>query len=347
MSDRLRIDSTKIQFHPHRVAQWLDGKDDWETAKSIYPIYMEVSPIGGCNHACRMCGVDYVIQSASSSVPTIPSLIYDDRIHELGELGLKAAMFAGAGEPLLNKRINSMVASTIDAGVDASFTTNGILLDKLNDVHRIKWIKVSINAGTPETYAQVHRTSTKDWDRVWDNLRRIIDHKGQCQIGVQMVLLPENIHEAQQLQDRCDSIGIDYVVFKPFSQQKFSINREYEHFKGIPLVSGSSAVVRTETIKRETIPYDKCHATPYLWCYWEADGDLYSCSAYLLDDRFKLGNLNSHTFKNIWQGEKRRANWEYVRNGLDIHECRLNCRMSPTNIYLDELIKDEINASFI
>ena len=38
MSDTFAIDSHKLIYHPSRVNQWQEGKDEWETAKSIYPI---------------------------------------------------------------------------------------------------------------------------------------------------------------------------------------------------------------------------------------------------------------------------------------------------------------------
>ena len=332
MNDKFRIDSTKLQYHPQRVTQLLDGKDDWEKAKEIYPIYVEVSPVGACNHRCTFCAVDYIGYQSRQLTTTV----YVDAIREMIYLGLKSVMFAGEGEPLLHKNINKMVSATLALGADVSFTTNGTLLNKL-DMAGVSWVKVSLNAGTRETYAKVHRTKEKDWDTVWANLKDAVARKGDCTLGVQMVLLPENEHEAPLLQARCNDAGVDYLVLKPYSQHKSSITHEYEGWKpNVVLPESPGTVVRKESIETTEIPYDKCHATPYLWAYIMATGDVYSCSAYLLDERFRLGNINTQNFLDIWQGDLRRANWEYVRKELDIRDCRVNCRMDKSNRYLDD-----------
>ena len=47
--DYLRIDSHKLNYHPARIAEWLDAGKDWEKIKKVYPIYVEASPSGACN----------------------------------------------------------------------------------------------------------------------------------------------------------------------------------------------------------------------------------------------------------------------------------------------------------
>jgi radical SAM protein with 4Fe4S-binding SPASM domain len=327
--DPLKIDSHKLEFHPHRVAQWLDAKDDWEKAKKVYPIYVEVSPMGACNHRCTFCAVDYIGYKAVS----LDEEILIDRLEEMYLLGVKSVMFAGEGEPLLHKGINAITQNAIGSGLDVAFTTNGVLLDKL-DLDGVSWVKVSLNAGTRATYAKVHRTKEKDWDRVWENLRDAVKRKGDCTIGVQMVCLPENAGEEQELQARCEDVGVDYCVLKPYSQHKMSITKQYEGYKPINLVGGKNVIVREEAIKTEGHAYDKCNATPFYWAYIMATGEVYSCSAYLLDKRFRLGNINDHSFREIWESPERFRNWELVRKTLDISECRVNCRMDKANRYL-------------
>ena len=336
--DPRRIDSHKLEFHPKRVAQWLDWKDEWEHAKRVYPLYVEVSPMGACNHRCTFCAVDYI----GYQTRQLDAGLLVERLQEMAGLGVKSVMFAGEGEPLLHKRMNFVVEHT---PMDVAFTTNGVLLDKLN-LAGVSWVKVSMNAGTRQTYAKVHRTKEEDFDRVWENIRAAVKRKGDCEIGVQMVLLPENNGEVEEFNALCRDAGVDYAVVKPYSQHKMSITREYENY--IPIVPAGDAmmVVRSESIATEEIPYDKCNATPFFWAYIMAGGDVYSCSAYLQDERFRLGNIVQDSFRDIWEGERRRANWELVTRELDIHECRVNCRMDKANRYLAQFGKVP-NVNFV
>lgn len=93
--------------------------------------------------------------------------------------------------------------------------------------------------------------------------------------------------------------------------------------------------------------YSKCFATPNFWAYIMANGDVYGCSAYLLDERFLYGNIHEQLFSEIWEGEKRRKSADFVRNGLDITECRKNCRMEHVNRYLWDIKEPQLHANFI
>jgi hypothetical protein len=79
-----------------------------------------------------------------------------------------------------------------------------------------------------------------------------------------------------------------------------------------------------------------------------ADGSVCGCSAYLLDDKFMYGSITDQTFKSVWEGPEREACFHYVREKLDIKECRINCRMDEVNRYLFNLVEDRIeHVNFI
>ena len=354
MNDRFRIDSTKITFHPQRVAQWLESGDDWEKAKKVAPIYVEITTAAACNHRCNFCSVDAI------GYPNIMISrdVLHDRMAEMGEMGVKSVMFAGTGEPLLHKKINDIVMDARSANLDVAFTTNGVLIHKLDTIAECSWVKISMNAGTRESYALIHQTSEKDWDSIWRHLPEVIARKGNCALGLQCVVLPENHKDMWRLADRARDIGVDYLVLKPYSQGTFSlVQRQIDYnqmrdLERLPLNFNTDkfqVIYRANAIDQESRPmqYEKCNATPFMWAYTMANGDLFTCSAHLLDKRFCIGNINTHGFRELWEGEGRRANWQLMKHEFDIKDCRLNCRMNQTNIHLDRVLNGVPHGNFL
>ena len=93
--DKYRIDSHKLIYHVDRVNDWLGGEN-------IYPLYLEISPIGACNHRCIYCALDFMeYQPRFLNRNTLK-----DRLSEMGSLGIKSIMYAGEGEPFLHKDIS-------------------------------------------------------------------------------------------------------------------------------------------------------------------------------------------------------------------------------------------------
>jgi cyclic pyranopterin phosphate synthase len=362
MSDTHAIDGHKLAYHPQRTAQLLDAGDDWEKTKNIYPIYMEVSPVGACNHRCTFCGVDYIGYKSIS-------LEYEklrDRLQEMGSLGVKSIMYAGEGEPLLHKKINDIVRATYDAGIDISFTTNGTHMDKAfieSSLPLVQWIKLSVNAGTSATYADIHQTKERDFNKVIENITQATQYKREndlnCTIGVQTLLLPENVNEIEELAQLCrDKLGVDYLVVKPYSHVAMSNNKKYSTIDYSPYENIGERLAQWDTDKFKVVfrehslnkyqandsrGYTTCYSTPFLLAYIMADGSVYGCRDHLLNPLFEYGNINDLSFQNIWESEKRQKNINFVLKEMDLKNCRKNCRMDEANRFLFKLKEDPVS----
>ncbi|MBI5921865.1 MAG: radical SAM protein [Betaproteobacteria bacterium] len=365
--DRYAIDSHKLIYHPTRVAAWLEAGGDWERARSVYPLYMEISPVGACNHRCTFCSVDYL----GYEPKRIDADILVERLAEMGQLGVKSIMYAGEGEPLLHTRIIDIVHATKNAGIDVAFTSNAVAMNDRFIAEALpltSWFKVSLNAGTAGTYAKIHRTDEKDFHRVVGNLKQAVVERSRtefsCTLGAQILLLPENAGEIEMLARLCrDEIGLDYLVVKPYSQHLSSHtqlykNIDYSVYLGLKdeldaLSSDHFQVIFRDNTMRKHVSgnadrYSRCHATPFFWAYVMSSGAVYGCSAYLLDQRFAYGNLHEKTFRAIWEGDRRRENLKFIREHLDISDCRINCRMDEVNRYLDGVVSNKIpHVNFI
>ena len=353
--DKYRIDAHKLIYHPERVSDWLK-------TKNIYPIYAEISPSGACNHRCTYCALDFM----GYKPRFLDTKMLKIRLKELAGLGLKSAMFAGEGEPFLHPDMAEISVYANKCGIDTSFTTNAALMhpssiDKI--LATTSWIKVSINGGTPETYAKIHRASPADFEKVFDNLAyaaMLKEKKGYaCALGMQMVLLPENAHEAVKLAKKTRHTGMDYLVIKPYSQHPQSITDRYKKIRyadceklagdlkklnrpGFSVIFRSGAMQKWDEGGR---PYNRCLALPF-WSYIDAGGNVWGCSMFLANENFRYGNINEKTFRQIWEGERRRKSLEHVRK-MDATTCRVNCRMDEINRYLWQLKNPMEHVNFI
>ncbi len=354
--DKFRIDSHKLIYHVDRVSDWLMGKP-------VYPLYVEITTAGGCNHRCTYCALDFMQYKPRF----LDTGLLKKRLSEMAAAGVKSAMFAGEGEPLLHKDFPAIVRHTKNTGIDVAITTNGVLLtNDLSDkiLGDVTWVKVSINGATRETYAKIHRTNPTDFDKVMKNLlyaAKLKKSKGyECTLGMQLMLLPENWKEAVPLAKKAKEMGMDYLVVKPYSQHPFSKTVRYRNIKYTRymhladklnvLNSGRFNVIfRIDTMKKwdsRERSYRHCYALPF-WAYIDAGGNVWGCSAYLGDDRFICGNIYKNSFREIWKSDKRKKVTKLAQDKLNITNCRINCRMDAINRYLWELKHPPEHVNFI
>ncbi len=349
------IDSHKLMYHPERITAWLDGSN-------IYPLYVEIGPANRCNYRCSFCALDYTGYNGKF----VDTGRLRKALCEMADCGVKSSMFAGAGEPLLHPDICDLVAYARKVGIDVSITTNGSLLtaqmsQKL--LQHLAWLRISLNAGSPENYAKIHGCTGDNFEIVLQNLSDAVSLKNEYHlpltIGVQCLILGENVAEIPDLASRLKKTGVDYFSLKPYSRHPNCINTKLEDphpmidktwFADINSHSTENfeVIVRNKainSINANSKSYPHCLGLPFFACI-EADGNIYPCHTFINNIEYSYGNIIDMSFKEVW-GSSRKLKVMQKLASENNDKCRLSCRLDQINLYLWQLKNPPAHVNFI
>ncbi|WP_127718475.1 radical SAM/SPASM domain-containing protein [Halobacteriovorax sp. HLS] len=352
-TSNLQLDGNKMLHHLDRVQEWQLGED-------IFPIYIAFSPSSLCNHKCNFCVYHY----KEFEPIYFPKLQYLSLVDEWKEHRVKSIFFAGDGEPLLNKDSVEMIEYTRASGIDIAMNTNGRLISKSNVkslVTNLSWIRISLNAGSEDSYGDIHGTSKKDFEVVMNNLQLLVDTKEELKssitIGVQCVLLDQNKNEIELLAKRLKEIGVSYLSIKPFLKHpgtKFNDviqdrDKVLARLQKLESLNDDDFmfILRmtnfSNTFKRD---YKQCLSGEFM-LEIDARGDVYSCGPFIGDKRHCYGNVLADSFETMWNSERKKKVLSYIQNELNVCKCMPFCRPDSVNKFLWELKKPPEHVNFI
>jgi len=338
---KIQIESHKLMYHVNEVSKWLNDE-------IVAPVYVEIGPINSCNHKCIFCALDYL----KSKGAAIDKDVLINTLQDMKKFGVKSIMFGGEGEPLLYNPLAEVVERAKKFGLDIAITTNGVLFNKEKVKAMLKhlsWIKFSIDAGTEETYAHVHGCKEKDFSIVLDNLKYAAIYRKKnnlpCKLGAQILLIPENIDEVEELILKVKDSGIDYLVLKPYSQHPDSINQMVLDLKKYNLNLSNlvkkyskpdfKVIYRSlsaQEIEKDEMDYDTCFGISF-FALIDAQGNIIPCNIFYEKEEYYYGNIYKNNFTEIWKSEKRKEVLKKLyKKGC--YECRKGCRMNFVNKYL-------------
>lgn len=353
MKDNIRLDSHKLMYHPEVVGRWLKGEN-------IYPIEMEISLSGGCNHRCVFCSFEYMNHTAEF----LDKKVLLGNLRQLAWKGLKSVVYAGEGEPLLHKEAVNIINETKEYGIDTALSTNGVLLTpeiSRDCLRSLTWIRFSVAGITNATYDKIQQGKPGDLQKVLVHIEEAVkvkkEQKLKTTIGVQLLLLPENKDEIVYMGKELKKTGIDYFTIKPFMQHPQNtklIQVKYEEMQELGQeikkleTEKFKIYFRSNAMKNISCErgYTKCWALPFM-AYLNAKGDVYSCIRILGRDELKYGNIYEQSFCDIWEGIRRKEVTDYLDH-MDLDKnCGKTCRMNEMNKYLEDLKYPGEHVNFI
>lgn len=361
MIDKYVMDGHKLIWHLDRVT-------DMQRGERIAPLHIDVGLSKSCNIKCAYCfgamqGNTFA-EGPASFFPREPLLRY---LRDAGAVGVRSMAFIGEAEPLMNPHVYEAIVCGKNSGVDISLGTNGILFDTgragEEALEHLSWIRFNISAASEKAYQKIHRSDSFAVAR--EKIRHCVEVKRRkglrVTIGLQMVLIPDNVDQVLPLARLGRELGVDYLVIKQCSDTVdntlgvFNRLAEYDCFTATLAEAealsgpGYAVIVKWNKVTNQgKRAYQNCLGVPFL-LYSSGDGRIYPCGMFFnhREEEFRMGDLVKHSFKEILESEHYWQIVEKVRN-IDVQsQCYANCRTDAINDFLWKLTHPPDHVNFI
>lgn len=319
-----------------------------------------------CNEDCNWCAYRLTnYTSAQNFVGTSPLSKYGHNnpirfipiervislLDEFKAAGVKGLQLTGGGEPSTHKDFDFILRRALDHGFACALVSNGLkwserAIDCLRD---FSWVRVSLDAGTSETYARTRGTQTANFNRVLDNTARLATliqrHSTSCVLGVGYVVTPENYTEivlgtALAVASGAQNIRLS-AAFSPDDEKPFTTI--YSEIRAIideaKAEWGNRIVIhdlfgdRIGDLKLHNPDYRSCAKMRYT-AYVGGDLKTYTCCVYAYNSRGEIagGDLTTRRFDEFWMSPERKK----FMDSFDARGC-VRCMFNESNRTMDYL----------
>lgn len=140
------------------------------------PLVVDLDPTTFCDLACPECISGKFLNRGRFTKERLIQLV-----GEFASSGVRAVVLIGGGEPLAHPGTKDVIALLGAHGIHVGVVTNGTLIDRHLDelAQHTKWVRVSVDAGTSETYQvfRPNRAGRSVFQHVIDNMRSFATRK--------------------------------------------------------------------------------------------------------------------------------------------------------------------------
>lgn len=346
------------QFSSDKILKHLDNVQQWVRGGNPPPVTMELDMTNVCNHRCPECIVDYFLTTDNNSLPKETAMRI---VEELAEAGVKGLMFTGGGEPLCHPNTPEIVELAKNLDMDVGFITNGELFSEysaekilLNSL----WIRVSLDAGSPEVFQKTHYKSEISFNNIIEKLKLLVrikhERQADCTIGVGFLTSHESRKDIERATLLCKEIGVDYIQFRPMQIHhggSFEYNWEdvrYDIEECLKHATDNFHVLfskhKYDMMERQDFgrDYGKCYGHQFASVV-SANGKMYLCCHLRGYEKYCLGDLKKNSFLEIWNSNQRK---KAVEN-INFKDCIPLCRCNTFNQILWNISNPQNHINFL
>lgn len=268
----------------NKIYYYLDQLEKLEKGEFVPPVSCEIDPSNSCMLKCDFCMFkDWRLNHNEH----LDLDLYISALGDLHKMGTRSITFTGGGEPLMNPNYNLMAKIAKKLEFQIGLVTNGVFLDRVENIEDYLFIRVSLDAHNENDYKKVKGVNY--FNRVLNNIKNGL--KKNRVIGLSYVVGPYNNKELMKAEKLADDLGVAYIQIKPSY-----MNDEKEIFTDFIYPDGRS--INT----KRYLPEDNtpCKIAALVGIIG-ANGDVYYCCQGRGIDRLTLGNLKEKTFKELWK----------------------------------------------
>ena len=201
----------KAAWHLDKIAAMRKGLQ-------VAPAQVQLILSDTCNQSCAFCSYrmetgfsseQFVVMESDGTRNINPKRSISTKkaleiLDDCASIGVKAIQFTGGGEPTVHSDHLLLFEYAQNLGLETALVTNGILFRPGWEqvLPKMKWVRVSIDAGSPEEYARVRRVKPEFYATALSHVTMLaaeIEKQGtDCYLGVGYVLTRENWADAYE-----------------------------------------------------------------------------------------------------------------------------------------------------
>lgn len=239
---------SQAAYSPLKSAWHLERIAGMRAGEQVTPVGVQFIISDLCNHDCYFCAYrakdglsteQFVVTDEDGTRNHNPVRMMSldkakEILKDLAAYDARSVTFTGGGEPTVHPNHLELFDYALSLGFDISLNTNGALLrDGWRDIFpRMAYIRVSIDAGSPEEYASVRGVKPSVYNKVLRNTAEIAreakKQNSSCVVGAGYVVSPTSYHNLFAGIDNIKETGISYVRLAAMQSTK-----EYGPYRGI------------------------------------------------------------------------------------------------------------------
>ncbi|WP_426489736.1 SPASM domain-containing protein [Hymenobacter sp. 102] len=288
------------------------------------PVALSFEPTTSCNLRCPECPSG--LRSFTRPTGMLPDALFKKTIDEVASR-LWYLIFYFQGEPYLHPNFLDLVQYASRKGIYTATSTNAHYLNDNNARRTVESgldrLIISLDGTTQDVYQQ-YRVGGK-LDKVLEGTKNLIKWRRELKsqtprVVFQFLVVRPNEHQIEEAKQLAQELGVDDVWFKTA--------QIYDYHNGSPLIPTIDYYSRYENNPDGTWSI-KNRLLNHCWKMWHScvitwDGLVVPC-CFDKDAEYRLGDLQTQTFRQLWHGTKYRNFRSALLKGRDQIEMCRNC----------------------